>query len=70
MAKPKGRPVEFGHRLNVQVDEETKAWLSAVAAATGTTEAVVVRSIFKTCRDWASATSGSGQEVKPTQVVP
>lgn len=67
MAKPKGRPVEFGQRLDIQVDEETKAWLSAIATAAGTTEAVVVRSILKTCRAWAADYS---EGAKPVEVVP
>lgn len=67
MARPKGRPSEFDHRLNLQVDEETKAWLAAVATATGTTEAVVVRSILRTCRAWAADYS---EGAKPVGVVP
>lgn len=70
MPKPRGRPVEFGHRLDIQIDEETKTWLAAVATATGTTEAVVVRSILKTCRDWAADYTGSTEQTKPVEVVP
>lgn len=64
MAKPKGRPIEFGQRLDIQVDEETKAWLSAVATAAGTTEAVVVRSILKTCREWAADNTEGAKSVE------
>jgi hypothetical protein len=67
MAKPKGRPIKFGQRLDIQIDEETKAWLSAVATAAGTTEAVVVRSILKTCREWAA---GHSESTKSVEVAP